>query len=104
MARSALKTLDAVNNTALGTAIQSGRRQWLSWSYEPDGTVSGGVSLQLQIRISDTGIWYNVGDVQTDPAGKFAIGNVPIPVFEARVNQTGAITGGGTITAYIMYG
>lgn len=103
MARSALTTLTAINSTTLGTAIQSGRRQWLSWSYEPDGSVTGGVSLQLQVRIVSDGLWFNVGDPQTDNAGKFSIGNVPIPVFESRVNQTGAITGGGTITAHIMY-
>jgi hypothetical protein len=104
MAREGQPTLTAVTGTVEGTPIQSGRRQWLSWSYEPDGVVTGGVNLQLQVRITSTGIWFDVGDVQTDVNGKFVIGNVPIPVYDARVNQTGAITGGGSITANIMYG
>lgn len=104
MARAGIKTLDAINNTATGVAVQSGRRQWISWSYEPNGTVTGGVNLQLKVRITNNGLWFDIGPPRTDPAGKFIYGNIPIPIYEARVDQTGAITGGGTITATIMYG
>jgi hypothetical protein len=104
MARAGVITLNAVDDTTQGTPVQSGRRQWVSWSYEPTGTVTGGVNLQFQVRLTETGLWFDVGPARTDIAGRFIVGNIPVPIYEARANQTGAITGGGTITATIMYG
>ncbi len=104
MARAGQTTLDAVNSTTLGTPIPSGRRQWVSWSYEPNGTVTGGVNLQFQLRITLNGIWFDIGPPKTDILGRLVVGNISTPIFESRVIQTGAITGGGTITATILYG
>ena len=104
MARAGVDTLVSVNNTATGIVVASGRRQWLSWSYEPIGNVTGGVNLQLKARLTEDGLWFDVGAPRTLVAGELIIGNIPVPMFQSRVDQAGAITGGGSIRATIMYG
>lgn len=104
MARAGIDTLASVNNTATGVVVPSGRRQWISWTYEPIGSVTGGVNLQLKARLTEDGIWFNIGKVRTLIGGEFVIGNIPVPTFQTRVDQAGVITGGGTIRATIMYG
>lgn len=97
-------SLDAVTITTDGTAVRSGRRAYLSWAYEPTGTVTGGVSVQSWIRLLDgIGIWYPLGDSYTNIAGHYTFGSTPTLVYEAKLVQTGIISGGGSITGRILF-
>ncbi len=99
-------SLDAVNISRVGVPVVSGGRQYLSWGYTT-GTdnPTGGVSVTLELQVIPDGPFITFGPAQTALDAFNVIGTVPAPVHQARLRQTGTLTGGvsPTLTGHILF-
>lgn len=88
-------SLDAVNISAVGAAVISGGRPLLSWAYTTgNDNPTAGVSVTLELQIIPDGPFIQFGSAQTALDAANIIGTTPMPVHQARLRQTGTLTGG----------
>ncbi len=100
-----VKSLDAVSVTTTGQEVSSGGRPFLSAAYVTTGVPTGGVSVTLELQVIPGGPFIQEGPAVTDLASANIIGKTPIPVHQARLVQTGTLTGGATpkLTGHILF-